>query len=61
MRLNNVILVGWSFGTLDMLSYISQYGIARVKAAVVLDGSPKTMGDQLKGKWVWIDRKDTGN
>lgn len=43
MRLTNMVLVGWSFGTLDMLSYITQYGIENVRAVVVLDGTPTTM------------------
>lgn len=59
MNLNNVVLVGWSFGTLDMLSYISQYGLAKVKAVVVLDGSPTTMLDTLNNSWAWIDRLDS--
>ena len=59
MNLNNVVLVGWSFGTLDMLSYISQYGIAKVKAVVVLDGSPTTMVDTINNSWAWIDRLDS--
>jgi pimeloyl-ACP methyl ester carboxylesterase len=59
MDLNNVVLVGWSFGTLDMLSYISQYGLAKVKAVVVLDGSPTTMLDTLNNSWAWIDRLDS--
>ncbi len=60
LNLKQVILVGWSFGTLDMLSYISQYGVANVKGVMVLDGSPKTMSANLQGAWAWIDQQDTG-
>ena len=59
MNLDKVVLVGWSFGTLDMLSYISQYGTAKVKAVVVLDGSPTTMLDTINNAWAWVDRLDS--
>jgi pimeloyl-ACP methyl ester carboxylesterase len=59
-NLQDVVLVGWSFGTLDMLSYIEQFGITNVKAVVVLDGSPRTMSDNIENSWAWIDRLDTG-
>lgn len=59
MKLKNIVMVGWSFGTLDMLSYIKQFGDSNVKAAMVLDGSPKTMSAELRGSWAWIDIKDT--
>lgn len=60
LGLNNVILVGWSFGTLDMLSYIAQFGTDNIKAVVVLDGSPKTMAQGPNDTWAWIDKMDTG-
>jgi pimeloyl-ACP methyl ester carboxylesterase len=60
LNLNEIVFVGWSFGTLDMLSYISQYGIKKVKAVVVLDGSPRTMADNINESWAWIDKLDTG-
>jgi pimeloyl-ACP methyl ester carboxylesterase len=59
MNLDDVVLVGWSFGTLDMLSYISQYGIAKVNAVIVLDGTPTTMADTIDNSWAWIDRLDS--
>ncbi|MCH2057493.1 MAG: alpha/beta hydrolase [Thalassotalea sp.] len=59
LNLEQVILVGWSFGALDMLSYISQYGVSNVKGVMLLDGSPKTMSTNLKGAWAWIDQNDT--
>ncbi len=59
IEVKDVVLVGWSFGALDMLSYISQYGLDKVKAVVVLDGAPTTMVDNIKGAWAWIDRLDS--
>ena len=59
LNLSNVVLVGWSFGTLDMLSYISQYDTDNVKAVVVLDGTPTTMLDTVKNSWAWIDSVDS--
>ncbi|KZX51285.1 hypothetical protein A3709_10705 [Halioglobus sp. HI00S01] len=59
LDLKDVILVGWSLGTLDMLSYIDQFGTDNVKAIMILDGTPKTMGETSTDTWVWIDQADT--
>ena len=59
MRLTNMVLVGWSFGTLGILSYISQYGIENVRAVVVLDGTPTTMLEDVNNSWAWIDNVDS--
>ncbi|MEM7217764.1 MAG: alpha/beta hydrolase [Pseudomonadota bacterium] len=40
LDLRGVTLVGWSLGAYDALSYIEQFGAARVKALVVADESP---------------------
>ena len=61
LNLKDVILIGWSFGTLDIMSYISQYGVSDVKAVMILDGTPKTMGENLEKNWVWIDKADSSH
>lgn len=59
IQAKDVILVGWSFGVLDMLSYISQNGSGKLRGLVILDGSPTTMVDNINGAWAWIDRLDS--
>ena len=36
-----VVLLGWSLGTFDILSYLGNYGFDRVLALVLVDESPK--------------------
>ena len=59
LNLKSIVLVGWSFGVLDVLSYIDQFGIKKLKGLVILDGSPKTMATTRKDSWAWIDQKDS--
>lgn len=40
LGLEDVVLVGWSTGNLDVWSYIQQFGSEKVKAAVTIDMSP---------------------
>lgn len=41
LGLGDVILAGWSYGVLDMLAYVREFGTARMRAAVVIDGAPR--------------------
>ncbi len=40
LGLEDVVLVGWSTGNLEVWSYIQQFGTEKVKAAVTIDMSP---------------------
>lgn len=40
LSLENVVLVGWSPGNLEVWSYLEQHGISSVKGAVTIDMSP---------------------
>lgn len=40
LDLHDLTLVGWSTGNLDLWSYVSQFGVGRLKAAVTIDMSP---------------------
>lgn len=40
LELENVVLAGWSFGTLCIWEYLRQYGVERVAGIVVVDESP---------------------
>jgi non-heme chloroperoxidase len=53
LKLQDVVLVGWSFGCLNLWDYIRQEGIENVKAVVCVDLSPKPLsvngGDWVEG------------
>lgn len=40
LSLENVVLVGWSTGNLEVWSYLKQHGISSVKGVVTIDMSP---------------------
>jgi pimeloyl-ACP methyl ester carboxylesterase len=46
LYLKNVVLGGWSFGTLATLSYVNQYGHDRLGGFIMLDGPPKAAGEE---------------
>lgn len=62
LELRDVVLVGWSTGTLDLLGYVQHAGTAALKAAVGIDMSPKPLSvssedwvegplDEIAGAW----------
>lgn len=51
LGLQNVTLVGWSFGALIAWEYVKQAGTDALKAFVSIDLSPKTLSTQ-EGDWV---------
>ena len=62
LELRDLVLVGWSTGTLDMLGYVQQAGTAALKAAIGIDMSPKPLSidaeawvegplDDIAGAW----------
>ncbi len=60
LDLKNIVLVGWSNGAFDILSYLRQFGSSRLKGFVILDGAPKGSGaDNAPDKdWVWFRNDD---
>ncbi len=52
LDLKNVVLCGWSFGTLATLSYVDQYGMDRLSGLIMLDGPPRATGADNKRDWV---------
>lgn len=58
LGLTDVVLVGWSFGTFDMLAYLQEFGTTNVKAVVLLDGAPKGLGQSDTKEWVWMSYED---
>lgn len=48
LGLENIILVGWSTGNLDIWSYVEQFGTEKLRAAVTIDMSPLPLSPDPK-------------
>ena len=48
------MLVAWSFGVLDVTSYLAQFGADNVRALVLIDGTPRTTGKDSTKDWAWV-------
>ena len=54
LGLKKVVVVGWSFGVLKVTSYLKQFGAENVRAVVLIDGTPKTVGKDSTKDWAWV-------
>lgn len=61
LGLADVVLVAWSNGGLDALSYVNQFGAGRLQGLVLVDATPKTRGADLTKEWVWFGTKEEGD
>ena len=52
INLDNVLLGGWSFGTLATLAYLEQFGSERLSGFIMLDGPPRASGHDNQTDWV---------
>ncbi len=52
LKLENIVIAGWSFGTLAVLAYVHQYGAKRLSGLIMLDGPPRAIGEDNKKEWV---------
>nr|WIE91229.1 alpha/beta hydrolase [Mesorhizobium sp. WSM4875] len=59
LGLKKVILAGWSYGALDVTSYLHESGIENLSAFILIDGTPRTVGDDNTKEWVWYNRTDS--
>lgn len=59
LNLDNVILGGWSFGGLDILAYVNQFGIEKLKGFVMIDAAPNTKGQDNTKDWIWYNYNDS--
>lgn len=65
LRLENVALCGWSFGGLATYAYVAAHGIERLRAAVIIDMTPRPLGSGTDGAWsdgdadVYVDEMAT--
>lgn len=51
LQLEQIVLAGWSFGTLATLGYINQFGSDRLSGLVMLDGPAKAVGRDPTTEW----------
>ena len=58
LGLKHVVLVGWSNGGFEALAYIREYGAENVRALILIDCPPKSIGNNNKTEWVWVSRDD---
>lgn len=59
LGLKKVVLAGWSYGALDVSSYLHQSGIENLSAFILIDGTPRPVGDDNTREWVWYNRTDS--
>ncbi len=52
LKLENVTLVGWSFGCLTVWEYIRQFGTDGIKSLVFIDMPPKSLSLNQDREWV---------
>ncbi|MFC7786772.1 alpha/beta fold hydrolase [Rossellomorea sp. GCM10028870] len=52
LKVENVTLVGWSFGCLTVWEYIRQFGTDDIKSLVLIDMPPKSLSVQQDEEWV---------
>jgi len=54
-----VAIGGWSWGSLDAMSWIEHHGKnGRLAGALILDGPVKVLGAEKPGAWGWYDTDD---
>jgi len=58
LDLKNVVLAGWSFGTLAILSYVNQFSSETLSGLIMLDGPPKAVGTDNQADWVTYRHDD---
>ena len=58
LGLTNIVLVGWSSGGHDVLSYISQFGSGKLKGLVLLDTFPSGLGKDRSKEWIFFAMDD---
>ncbi|TNF90124.1 MAG: alpha/beta hydrolase [Gammaproteobacteria bacterium] len=58
LELDRIVLGGWSFGCLETLAYVSQFGAGRLAGFIMLDGPPRAAGDDNGREWVTYRHDD---
>ena len=58
LNLDNIVLAGWSFGTLAALAYVNQSGSEKLSGLIMLDGPPRALGADNQTDWVTYRHDD---
>ncbi|MCP4387381.1 MAG: alpha/beta hydrolase [Gammaproteobacteria bacterium] len=58
LQLDNIVLGGWSFGCLETLAYINQFGSSRLSGFIMIDGPPRAAGADNDKEWVTYRHDD---
>jgi len=58
LGLNKVILAGWSYGVIEQLAYLNQFGAKKIKAMIMIDTGPDVSGAS-RDEWVWYLNDDS--
>ena len=58
LRLQNIILAGWSYGVQEALAYVNQFGSEKLKGMVIIDSGPDVTGAS-HDEWVWYLNDDS--
>ena len=58
LDLDNIVLGGWSYGTLSILSYVEQFGHDRLSGLVMIDGAPRGRGKDASKEWIFYTYED---
>ncbi len=61
LDLQRIVLVAWSYGGLEALSYLQQFGSRNLVGLVMLDMTPKVRGTDFSKEWVVFGTKDEGD
>ena len=61
LDLQRIVLVAWSYGGLEALSYLQQFGSRKLVGLVMLDIPPKVRGTDFTKEWVVYGTKDEGD
>ena len=59
LGLDRIVLGGWSFGCLETLAYINQFGASRLAGLIMIDGPPRATGEDNESEWVTYRRDDS--
>jgi len=57
LQLKEVVLIGWSSGCHTVFAYFREFGTANIKSAVLIDETPKWIGD-VNSEWVYGTYED---
>lgn len=58
LALDKVILAGWSYGVIEQLAYLNQFGAKKIKAMIMIDTGPDVSGAS-RDEWIWYLNDDS--